>query len=89
MMQAAEKFTASDLEPGKTYSVVDAFEDYDKLLHPVGETWRFVSKNFLPYDDGLTLYVERNGRTVPFRLQWRSETQAHIIGNFSDFVIET
>jgi hypothetical protein len=87
-MKPANKFTAADLEPGKTYRVVVAFEDYDKLLHSVGESWRFISKNFLPYDDGLTLYVERDGRTFPFRMQWRSEAQADIISNFSDFVIE-
>jgi hypothetical protein len=88
-MEPAKKFTTADLEPGKTYRVVVAFEDYDTLLHSVRESWRFVSKNFLPYDDGLTLYVERDGCTVPFRLQWRSEKKAHIISNFSDFVIET
>jgi Domain of unknown function (DUF3601) len=89
-MSSAPKrgFTAADLTPSKTYCVVGAFVDYDGIPHPIGESWRFVAKNFLPYDDGLTLYVERDGREVPFRLQWRAETQGDIIDRFSDFVEE-
>ena len=79
-------FTAADLVPGQTYVVVKAFEDYDSIPHPVGESWRFISKNFLPYDDGLSLFVERDGRETPFRLQWREEAQGEIISQFSDYV---
>jgi len=82
------KFTAADLTPGKTYRVVATFVDYDGIPHPIGESWRFLAKNFLPYDDGLTLYVERDRREVPFRLQWRAETQGNIIDSFSDLVEE-
>ncbi len=88
MSSPKRKFTGADLVLGRTYIVVKAFEDYDGISHPVGERWRFVSKDFLPYEDGLTLYVEKNGRTVPFRLQWRAETQGQIIDEFSDFVEE-
>jgi hypothetical protein len=82
------RFTAADLIPGKACRVVTGFVDYDGLPHPIGESWRFVAKNFLPYDDGLTLYVERDGKQVPFRLQWRPETQGQIIDQFSDLVDE-
>jgi hypothetical protein len=82
------KFTAADLTPGKKYRVVAAFVDYDGIPHPIGESWRFLANNFLPYDDGLTLYVERDGSEVPFRLQWRAETQGPIIDHFSDLVEE-
>ncbi len=68
--------------------MVAAFVDYDGIPHPIGESWRFLAKNFLPYDDGLTLYVERDGREVPFRLQWRAETQGNIVDSFSDLVEE-
>jgi len=33
-------------------------------------------------------YVERDGREVPFRLQWRAETQGSIVDSFSDVVEE-
>ena len=88
MSFSKRKFTAADLVPGKTYTVFTAFEDYDGITHRIGEHWRFVEKNFLPYEDGLTLIVERNGQTAPFRLQWREEAQGQIIDNFSDFVEE-
>lgn len=80
------KFTAADLLPGQTYRVVAAFRDYDGIVHPVGEHWRFIGKNFLPYEDGLTLLVERNGQTMSLRLQWRDESQGRIIDDFSDYV---
>jgi hypothetical protein len=82
------KFTASDLVPGKSYRVISAFKDYDGIIHSVGEYWRFVKKNFLPYEDGLSLFVEKNGENISFRLQWRAETQGQIIDDFSDFVEE-
>ncbi len=82
------KFTAADLVSGQTYRVIAPFTDYDGIIHPVGESWRFVKKNFLPYEDGLSLFIERNGQNVSFRLQWREETQGELIDNFSDFVEE-
>ena len=82
------KYTAADLVPGRIYHVIAAFEDYDGILHPVGERWRFLEKNFLPYEDGLTLSLESNGQKMQIRLQWREETQAQIIDDFSNFVVE-
>jgi hypothetical protein len=68
--------------------VVNEFFDYDKILHPVGETWTFEGTNFLPYDDGLTLHVTMDNfpKQISYRLQWRLEEQAFIIENFIEFV---
>jgi hypothetical protein len=82
------KFIATDLVPGLTYRVTVPFKDYDGVNHPAGETWRFIKKNFLPYEDGLTLFIERDGQETSFRLQWRLESQGHVIDNFSDFAAE-
>lgn len=82
------KFTAADLVPGQTYQVIKTFADYDGTVHSVDESWRFVKKSFLPYEDGLSLFVERNEQKMSFRLQWRTESQGEIIDNFSDFVTE-
>ncbi|MBC7877145.1 MAG: DUF3601 domain-containing protein [Anaerolineales bacterium] len=82
------KFTASDLIPNQAYHVITEFKDYDGIIHPVGESWRFVEKNFLPYEDGLSLFVEKDGQNVSFRLQWRPEAQGQIIDNFSNYVEE-
>jgi hypothetical protein len=56
------------------------------MTHPVGETWRYVSKSFLPYEDGLTLMVEQDGQPQVIRLQWRPEAQAEIIERFAEHV---
>lgn len=88
MTPSARKFTAADLITGKSCKVTKAFEDYDGTIHPVGESWRFVGKDFLPYEDGLSLHVESSGQNVTLRLQWREETQGELINSFPDFVEE-
>jgi hypothetical protein len=82
MSSPKRKFTAADLVSGRTYSVIKSFTDSDGIIHPVGEQWRFVEKNFVPYDDGLSLFVERDGQKTQFRLPWRDETQGQIIDEF-------
>jgi hypothetical protein len=88
MSLSKRKFTAIDLVPQQIHLVVKEFKDFDGAIHPVGESWRFLEKSFLPYDDGLSLFVERDGQRVQFRFQWREEGQAEIIDNFSDYVEE-
>jgi hypothetical protein len=88
MSHPRRKFTAVELTPGQSYMVAAPFTDYDGAIHPIGEIWRFVQKNFLPYEDGLTLHIEINGKRASIRLQWRDETQGKIIDNFSDYVEE-
>ncbi len=75
-----------NLIPGQTYTVVQPFTDYDAIHHPAGETWTFIETNFLPYEDGLTLHVVKDGIAVTYRLQWRAEEQAPIIENFKNYV---
>lgn len=74
------------LIPGQRYRVVKPFTDYDRQVHPVGETWVFERTNFLPYDDGLTLHVVQDGEQVVYRLQWREEEQAAVIEGFGEYV---
>jgi hypothetical protein len=88
MASPKRKFTAAELNPGQTYFVVKGFQDYDGMIHPIGEQWRFVEKNFLPYEDGLSLFVERHGQKIQIRLQWREEAQGQIIDEFFDHVEE-
>lgn len=81
-------FSAVQLTPGRTYRVIAEFKDYDGHTHSVGDTWTHTSHEFLPYDDGLTLRVVRNGTNSSIRLQWRDEAQGYIVSNFSEFVEE-
>ena len=76
------------LVSGRTYAVVRAFRDFDKGEHAVGETWKYVGSAFLPYDDGLSLFVEIDDKTRHIRMQWRDEEQGPIIDRLADYVQE-
>ena len=68
---------------GREYMVTRAFTDFDGQMRPAGERWVFKGYDFLPYDDGLTLFTEP-GPGV--RLQWRPETQGAIIDHLGDYL---
>lgn len=74
------------LEQEQPYKVIKEFIDYDKEVHPVGESWIYIGTAFLPYEDGLSLFVKKDNVETTYRLQWRKEEQAYIIDNFKDFV---
>jgi len=75
------------LTPGERYDVFQAFTDYDGRTHPVGENWRFVGHNFLPQDDGLSLFVSLDDeREWHIRLQWRPDQQGALIDNLEGHI---
>lgn len=71
------------MEPGREYVIIRAFTDFDGAERAVGERWTFRGYDFLPYDDGLTLFTDP-GPGV--RLQWRREAQAEIIENLGAYI---
>ena len=72
---------------GGRYAVVKEFTDFDGLAHPVGESWWYLGKNFVPYHDGLSLYVSPDGqRAWQIRLQWLPEGQGQIIDDLESYV---
>ncbi|MBK7883298.1 MAG: DUF3601 domain-containing protein [Chitinophagaceae bacterium] len=83
-----ENYNHLNLVPGKKYKVIKEFTDFDRQLHPVGETWLFVGTNFLPYDDGLTLHVNKDGKNIAYRLRWLDSDQGYIIDNFKKLFVE-
>ena len=61
--------------------------DFDNAIHPVGESWIFLRSSFLPYDDGLSLFVSVDGKAErQIRMQWRDEEQGPIIDHLADYV---
>lgn len=68
---------------GREYMIVKSFRDFDGAERSAGERWVFKGYDFLPYDDGLTLFTDP-GPNV--RLQWRRESQADIIDNLGDYI---
>jgi hypothetical protein len=81
-------FTAFYLVPNGIYRVVAPFADFDGNIHAVGECWRCSFHNYLPYDAGLTLNVEREGVNGAIRLQVYPEAQREIIDRFSEYVTQ-
>lgn len=70
-----------------TYRVRRAFTDYDRVRHEVGEVWTLIGSSFLPYDDGLSLFVQTpDGRTWHIRMQHRPEEQRPVIDRFPDYL---
>ncbi|MGD9913562.1 MAG: DUF3601 domain-containing protein [Rhizobiaceae bacterium] len=64
---------------GRDYRVVQAFRDFDGQAHDVGEAWTFHGHSFLPYDDGLSLFVVQDGRQRQIRMRWADEDQGPIV----------
>jgi hypothetical protein len=74
---------------GRKYIVVSEFQDFDRDVHPVGEAWTFLGYSFLPYDDGLSLFVSLDGEHEwQIRMQWRPEGQGAIIDTLESYVKE-
>ena len=75
------------LHAGEKYEVVKSFTDYDLVKHPIGESWVFMGSCFLPYDDGLSLFVSPDGQhECHIRMQWREEEQGAILDSFEEYV---
>jgi hypothetical protein len=74
------------LMPERDYVVARAFRDFDAGEHPVGEAWTYIGSSFLPYDDGLSLFVVIDGQRRQIRMQWRDEEQGPIIDHLQDYV---
>jgi hypothetical protein len=87
----AKPFTSSQmtLVPGRRYRVVQTFRDFDDLPHAAPESWIFLGHNFVPYHDGLSLFVQVEGageRSI--RLQWTPDEQGPLIDNLAQYLIE-
>ncbi len=74
------------LLPGRRYRIVQPFTDYDGREHAIGEAWEFVGSSFLPYDDGLSLFVRDGDAIRHIRMQWRAEEQGPVIDALSDYI---
>jgi hypothetical protein len=76
-----------NLSRGSRYIVITDFVDFDGDVHQRDEAWNFLGANFLPYDDGQSLFVSLDGKHEwQIRLQWRDEAQAHVLDHFDKYV---
>ncbi len=75
------------LTPGRKYRIAKPFRDFDGELHPEGETWIYLGRNFLPYEDGLSLFVSLDGPLEwHIRMRWTPEDQGLIIDKLSEYI---
>jgi hypothetical protein len=87
----AKPFTANrmTLAPGRRYQVVQAFHDFDHGLHAPCESWIYLGHNFVPYHDGLVLFVQLDDAgQSSIRLQWGPDEQGHLIENLEQYLAE-
>jgi hypothetical protein len=76
------------LEAGRRYRVCREFVDFDGDIHPAGEEWKFLGASFLPYEDGLSLFVTLDGaREWQIRMQWRADTQGGVLDDLSGYLV--
>jgi hypothetical protein len=74
------------LIPGKRFEVIREFSDFDKITHPVGETWLFAGSGFLPYDAGLSLFVQTIEGEWHIRMQLNPEEQKSIVDELEKYI---
>jgi hypothetical protein len=73
-------------EAGRHYRVTQEFKDYDGDVHPVGEQWIFRGEAFLPYEDGVSWFVSKDGKTEQhIRMQSRAGQQQHILHDLAQY----
>ena len=82
------KFSAFELKPGSLYRVKVSFIDHERRAHAVGESWRYESRDFVPYHAGLRLNVVDRGGPRGIYLQDYPEEQGGIVAHFSEYVEE-
>lgn len=75
------------LQSGQHYRVLKSFVDFDGDKHCPGDQWEFLGYSFLPYDDGVSLFVSLDGvREWHIRMQDRPEEQGSILENLGEFL---
>ena len=86
--RAGNPDTYNGLRRGRQYQVAQAFRDFDGDDHPVGETWVFLGHNYVPYHDGLSLFVSLDGRQEwQIRMSCAPEDQGSIVGALDRYVV--
>jgi hypothetical protein len=72
---------------GRSYKVIKEFADYDRFVHKVGETWIFLGYSYLPYDNGLSLFVSLDGiHEWSLRMQSGPDEQGPIVDHLEMYV---
>jgi hypothetical protein len=69
------------------YRVVLEFRDEDGRMQEPAEEWIYRGYDFLPYDEGLTLFVTwADGGDGVIRMQWHRYAQGQVLDVFERYV---
>ena len=80
--------SSSRLTPGTRYWVAKSFTDYDGHVHEAGETWTFLGDNFVPYYDGMSLFVSPDDESEwQIRLEWTDEGEGKILDSVDAYFV--
>lgn len=75
------------LKSGEKYSIAKTFRDYDNYPYEEGNIIEFIGSNFVPYEDGLSLFCIYKGREKQIRLLVRPEAQQEIADNLQQYLV--
>lgn len=70
---------------GCTYEVIQAFNDYRNISYSVGDKFIFIGSNFVPYESGLSLFLDKNGCEWHLMLCIRPEFQQEVAHNLDKY----
>lgn len=74
------------LVAGRRYRVTAEFRDYDGDIHRIGEEWEFLGYSFLPYEDGVSLFVGTDGDLEWLvRMQRRPDQQEQVLDHLEEY----
>jgi hypothetical protein len=72
---------------GRSYKVIMEFADYDRFVHKAGEAWTFLGYSYLPYDNGLSLFVSLDGiHEWHLPLQCGADEQGPIVDRLETYI---
>jgi hypothetical protein len=75
------------LKAGQKYTIVKTFRDYNNYPYEKSKIIEFIGSNFVPYEDGLSLFCIYNGSEHQIRLQLRPESQEEIVNNLEQYMV--
>ena len=70
---------------GCTYEVIKTFRDYRNMPFSIGDHFIFIGSNFVPYESGLSLFLDKNGCEWQLMLCVRPEFQQEIAHNLDKY----
>jgi hypothetical protein len=75
------------LRSGNKYSIAKSFRDYDNNAYEQGFVIEFIGANFVPYEDGLSLFCIYKDREKQIRLQLSAQEQQEIAENLEQYLV--